>query len=219
MLDSRGRDTTALRSIHLETGQEETIFSTDKADVSGILSHPTESTIEAVSYTYDREKWEVLDQQIEADLDYLKTVEDGELDVTSRTLKDDLWTVAYSVDDGPVKFYLYDRSHQKAEFLFSHRPELENVKLAKMHPVIIKSRDGLDLVSYLTLPVGSDQKTGRSTGSAATDGPVGSRWPLGAGRLGLQYVAPVAGQSWIRGPVGQLPRQHGIRQEIHQCRQ
>ncbi len=162
MLDSRGRDTAALRSLDLMSGKEDTIFATDKADVSGVLTHPTENTVQAVSYTYDREKWEILDEAIQADIDYLKTIEDGELDVTSRTNADDVWTVAYTVDDGPVKFYLYDRKNQKAEFLFSHRPELENVQLAKMHPVVIKSRDGLDLVSYLTLPYGSDtQQAGK----------------------------------------------------------
>src|SRR5262249_3814310 len=39
-------------------------------------------------------------------------------------------------------------------FLFSARPKLEKLTLAPMHGVIIKSRDGLDLVSYLTLPAG-----------------------------------------------------------------
>ena len=33
---------------------------------------------------------------------------------------------------------------------------LENLSLAKMHSVVIESRDGLDLVNYYTLPIGSD---------------------------------------------------------------
>jgi dipeptidyl aminopeptidase/acylaminoacyl peptidase len=40
--------------------------------------------------------------------------------------------------------------------LFSHRPELAELPLAKMRPVVIPSRDQLDLVSYLTLPNGTD---------------------------------------------------------------
>jgi dipeptidyl aminopeptidase/acylaminoacyl peptidase len=66
------------------------------------------------------------------------------------------------MDDGPVRYYLYDRPNKKATFLFTNRKSLEGVPLAKMHPVVIKSRDGLDLVSYLTLPKGADpQATGR----------------------------------------------------------
>jgi acylaminoacyl-peptidase len=34
------------------------------------------------------------------------------------------------------------------------RPELEGVRLAPMHGLVIKARDGLDMVSYLTLPLG-----------------------------------------------------------------
>ncbi|MEM7453873.1 MAG: S9 family peptidase [Planctomycetota bacterium] len=156
MIDSRGRDTAAMKTFNLETGEMDTVFATDKADIAGAMIHPTENTIQAVSYNYDRVTWEVMDEAVAADLEILKGVEDGEVDVTSRTLDDTKWTVAYTLDDGPVKFYLYDRPTQEATFLFSHRPELENIELAKMHPVIIKSRDGLDLVSYLTLPVESD---------------------------------------------------------------
>ena len=39
-----------------------------------------------------------------------------------------------------------------------------------MHPVVIKSRDGLKLVSYLTLPPGSDADGDGRPGQAAADG-------------------------------------------------
>ncbi len=39
--------------------------------------------------------------------------------------------------------------------MFTNRQALEELPLAKMHPVIIRSRDCFDLVSYYTLPVGS----------------------------------------------------------------
>jgi dipeptidyl aminopeptidase/acylaminoacyl peptidase len=40
--------------------------------------------------------------------------------------------------------------------LFTNRPALESARLASMHAREIKSRDGLTLVSYLTLPVWAD---------------------------------------------------------------
>ena len=58
---------------------------------------------------------------------------------------------------GPIRFYIYDREpKKKATFLFTSNRELEKLPLVKMHPVVIKSRDGLDLVSYLTLPKWAD---------------------------------------------------------------
>lgn len=154
--DSRDRDTGALFSLNLETGEQKLIAEDPRADVGGVMAHPTEKTIQAVSFNYTRNEWQILDDAIRADMEYLETVEDGEVLVTSRTLDDKLWTVAYLLDDGPIKFYLYDRDKKQAEFLFSSRDDLDEYELVKMHTPIIKSRDGLNLVSYLSLPKGSD---------------------------------------------------------------
>ena len=156
MMDSRGRNTAALKSIDLKTGEEKLIAENDKADIGGVLTHPTEKTIQAVSYTYTRTEWQILDESIRPDLDYLKTVARGEIQVTGRTLDDQRWTVAFLMDNGPIRFYIYDREPKKATFLFTSNRELEKLPLVKMHPVVIKSRDGLDLVSYLTLPKWTD---------------------------------------------------------------
>lgn len=156
-LDSRGRDTAALRSQNLDTDESKTIAANDKADVGGVLSHPIEKTIEAVSFTYERLEWDILDQQIAKDFEYLKTVADGEMQVTSRSLDDNHWVVAYIMDNGPVRYYYYDREAGETHFLFTNREDLEGLPLAKMHPEIIKARDDLNLVCYLTLPVGSDK--------------------------------------------------------------
>lgn len=154
--DSRERDTGALYSLNLETGEKKLIAENAKADVGEALVHPTEKNIQAVGFTYSRTEWEVLDEAIKGDLEYLETVEDGELIVTSRTLDDTQWTVAFVLDDGPLKFYRYDRANKKAHFLFSSRDDLDQYELVKMHTPVIEARDGLKLVSYLTLPPGSD---------------------------------------------------------------
>ena len=156
LLDSRDRNTSALFSIDLKSDEKKLVAENPKADVGEVLVHPTEKTIQAVGFTYERREWDILDPSIKKDLDYLATVEDGEVIVTSRTLDDQQWTVAFMLDDGPVKFYRYDRGEGKAHFLFNSRDDLEGYPLAKMHPVLIPTRDGKELVSYLTLPVGSD---------------------------------------------------------------
>ncbi|MDI6698000.1 MAG: S9 family peptidase [Candidatus Saccharicenans sp.] len=152
MIDSRGRNTAALLAVDLKTGEKNLIFEDPRADVRSIMMHPVEKKIEAVAVEYLRTEWTVLDESIGGDLDYLKTVCDGDIRVSDRTLDDKFWTVAYVVDDGPVRYYFYDREHKQAKFLFTNRKDLEGVKLSRMHPVVIESRDGLNLVSYLTLP-------------------------------------------------------------------
>ena len=156
LVDSRDRNTGALFSLDLATGESTLVAENPRADVGGVLAHPTEKTIQAVSFTYARTEWIILDEAIRPDLDYLATVEDGEIVVTSRTLDDTQWTVAFVLDDGPIKFYRYVRTQRKAHYLFSSRDDLDQFELVKMHAPIVKTRDGLDLVCYLSLPKNSD---------------------------------------------------------------
>jgi len=156
MIDSRGRDTAALVALDLETGSQQVLFETPTADVSDVLIHPTERTVQAVAFTYERKHWHVLDASIADDFAYLQTVADGDLEIASRTLDDQRWVVVYEVDNGPLRYYLYDRSQKQARFLFTNRRALEGMPLAKTHPVFIRARDGLTLVSYVTLPVWAD---------------------------------------------------------------
>jgi len=152
MIDSRERNTAALVAVNLNTGEKELIFENPRADLSNIMIHPTEYTIEAAASDYLRTEWEILDESIKPDMEYLNALTDGDMNVTDRSLDDNIWTIAFVKDDGPVNYYLYNRSEKKANFLFTNRKELEGVKLSKMNPVEIKSPDGLSLISYLTLP-------------------------------------------------------------------
>lgn len=184
MLDSRLGNTAALYTKNIATGETDLIFEHPKADVAGVMAHPTTKAIEAVSANHTRTEWTVLDAGVEADLTYLRTVENAEVNVTSRSMDDSVWTIAYTLSDGPVKYYLYDRDEKQATYLFSNRPAIEGLPLAEMHPVVIDSRDGLELVSYLTLPYGTD-----------TDGdvrPDGDALPM----VLLVHGGPWARDSW-----------------------
>jgi dipeptidyl aminopeptidase/acylaminoacyl peptidase len=161
-IDSRGRNTGALKTVDLKTGKETLIAENPLADVGGIISHPTENTIQGVSFNYDRTHWQFFDKDVEDDYNRLKKIADGEIKIVSTTLDDRKWLVGFVMDDGPVRYYLYDRDTKQPKFLFTNRKDLEAQPLQKMHPVVIEARDGLKLVSYLTLPPGSDPKnTGR----------------------------------------------------------
>ncbi len=156
LMDSRGRDTAALFEIEPETKASRLLAEDPLADVGQVMMHPTGKQVQAVSFTYERKRWEVLDPSIAPDLATLRTVSEGDAEIVSRTLDDRAWIVAYVVDDGPVRYYLYDRVQREAQFLFTNRADLEGRPLVKMHPAVIKSRDGLDLVCYYSLPPGSD---------------------------------------------------------------
>ncbi len=155
LLDSRNRNTAVLKLHNLLNGEEEVIAQNDLADITIGAIHPRDRTIQMVWVNYDKISYQVLDKSIEKDINYLTSFNKGVLHITSRTLDDSIWIVGYASDEAPLKFYKYNRNLTQAEPLFSTHPDLEQYKLQKMHPVIIKSRDGLNLVSYITFPAGS----------------------------------------------------------------
>lgn len=157
LYDSRGRNTRVVKAIDLVDGSEEILEADDKSDIAGVLTHPVEKHIQAVRTNYDRPAWKVLDPSIAQDFAVLETLAgDGGFRIESRTLDDRHWLVTVVSDRGPARFYRYDRKTRQHTFLFSNREALEDIALAPMHPRVIRARDGLELVSYLTLPPWTD---------------------------------------------------------------
>lgn len=150
--DSRGRDKLALVRMSLPDGKTEVVAEDPKADGRLVLTHPTKGTPQGFGAKHARMQWHFLDPEVEKDFGILSKLHRGDVNVLSRTVDDRKWTVEIVPDDGPQRFYLYDRDTKKAEFLFVDRKELEGLKLARKHVVEIKARDGLPLVSYLSLP-------------------------------------------------------------------
>jgi dipeptidyl aminopeptidase/acylaminoacyl peptidase len=154
-IDSRGRDTGALLRVDAVSKQSTVLAENPRADAGGVMIHPVTKSVQAVSFNYTRPEWTILDRAITRDFEALRRLAPGSFTVTSRSLDDSRWTVTYILDNGPARTYLWDRNRQSATFLFTNRKDLEGLALARMYPVVIRSRDGLDLVSYLTLPAES----------------------------------------------------------------
>lgn len=215
MVESRGRNTAAFTAVDAgdpNGGEPEAatiLAADDRADASGTMMHPVTQAVEAVSFTYAREEWTVLDQRIQADLDYLQTVANGEVEVVDRTLDDSVWIVAYTMDDGPVRYYRYDRAsadeeadsqvgEPSTEFLFTSRASLEDVTLTNMHAEVIQARDGLDMVCYYTLP-----------SWLAVSGPGSARPTAPLPTVLLVHGGPWARDDWGYNPIHQLLANRG----------
>ncbi len=155
---SVGSNSSQLREIDLDTGKEKVIASDDVNDVGEPVIHPTKHTLQAVSFVKDRKSWKVLDPSVADDFAAIGRIRDGDFGIINRDNADKTWLVAFEVDDGPIYYYSYNRDTKKGELLFSNRKALESLVLAKMKPVSFKSRDGMDVHGYLTLPPGIPPK-------------------------------------------------------------
>jgi dipeptidyl aminopeptidase/acylaminoacyl peptidase len=156
LLDSRGRNTAALASYDLKTSKEKVLAEDPRADVDNVLMRPVEDTPLAVSFDYERKTWHAIDPAIADDFKCLRGLSRGDIAFSSQSLDDQHWIVAFLEDDGPVRFYDFNRKNKEGHFLFTSQKALEGLPLVHAHPVVIKSRDGLNLVSYLSLPRGTD---------------------------------------------------------------
>ena len=163
--DSRGRDTSALMAVDTETDEAEELAVDARVDVGETIEHPVTGRPQAVGFEYERFDWKVLDDSIKTDIERIDDKDRGEFGVRSRTLDDRKWLIEYVKDDGPKTYFLYERETGELQYLFSDHPELESASLAPMHSAVLKSRDGLDLMVYYTLPVGStDEDPKRPSG-------------------------------------------------------
>lgn len=181
---SKGRDTSALFAMNMETGEQTLIAQSDVADVGGTWRDKETGKPYVFSVTYDKTRYEALDDRGAEILAKLNGKFDGNFSRASTTQDGKKWVVLNSQSNKVATYYVWDRVADTFTELFAVRPELEDKTLALMTPETITSRDGLNLVSYLTLPPGTD-----SDGNGRPDKP-------------LPMVLNVHGGPWARDSYG-----------------
>ncbi len=154
MVSSVGANAGRLVRLDIATGETTVIAEDPLYDVAGVRLHPDTREPQAVTYIKERASYEILDPEITDDAAVLFAVDPGDLSLTGQDDADRTWLAAYMNDDGPVRYYAYDRDSKRATFLFAHQPALSEYTLAKMEPFSYTARDGLTIHGYLTFPPG-----------------------------------------------------------------
>jgi dipeptidyl aminopeptidase/acylaminoacyl peptidase len=153
MLSCIEHDKAAVVQVDWSTGAEHVLFQSERADVTGLIFNGRTFEPEAAAIDPARQQWETLTAAVAAELALIKAHLPGHaFHVQSQTDDDRRWIVMSYTPEQPATYHLLDRDRQTLTELFTARPELKPYRLAPMHAVRTKSRDGLDLVSYLTLP-------------------------------------------------------------------
>ncbi len=154
--ESKGRDTSALFAMDMKSGEKTLVAEDDRADIGGTWRDVDTGKPYVYTVNYDKNRYIPLNKKGEDMLAKLNEQFDGNFSRVSSTKDEDVWVVLNSQSNTVASYYLWDVKANTFERLFSTRPELEGKTLALMTPEMIKSRDGLTLVSYLTLPPGAD---------------------------------------------------------------
>lgn len=186
-VDSRGRDKAALVTLDATTGAQQLLGEDPRSDVRFAVDDPRTGEIELYLTAYLTWRWTGLTPQARADIAFLDEATGGQWLIISHSYDDRYWTLSVDRAGGPGENWLYDREAKTLTKLFTTRPELEGKTLAPMHALEIKARDGLTLVSYLSLPPESD-----ANGDGVPDHP-------------LPLILLVHGGPWARDIYGYNP--------------
>jgi len=133
-----------------------TVFSNNTFDVSGIsLSRNRNYEIDYFSYT--GEKTVIVPESATYKKIYKRLQKEfGEKQffTVGRTDDESQYMVAVTSDKIVGEYYLYDVAKDEVTLLYKLLPHLKAEDMASMKPITFKSRDGLTLHGYITLPEG-----------------------------------------------------------------
>ncbi len=103
-----------------------------------------------------RPEWHAIDLEYKDVIAGFNSQLSGGSQVLAQSLNNQFWTVYTDESDRSPVYKVFDSSTGELDELFVTNPKLNELALAKMHGVVIQSRDNKELVSYLTLPLESD---------------------------------------------------------------
>jgi hypothetical protein len=130
-----------------------------------------------------------------------------EVGLVSTDKEEDLFVVqAFSDRTRPV-FFLYDVKSGELTKLADSAPWLKAEDLAEMKPIEYKSRDGLTIHGYLTLPKGRGAKESTACGQPAW-------WSVGPRPMDIRSGVAISCESWICSPANEFPRVHRIWSQV-----
>jgi dipeptidyl aminopeptidase/acylaminoacyl peptidase len=152
LLSSVDANASRLLRVDLASGVATVLAEDPQYDVSGVMSNPDTKEIQMVSFAKARTENVVLDPSIAADMEAIAAIQPGDFSFLGRDHADRTWLIAFTVDDGPVAYYAWDRETKQATFLFHHQPALSQYTLSHMEPFSFTARDGLEIHGYLTFP-------------------------------------------------------------------
>ncbi|MEM0963280.1 MAG: alpha/beta fold hydrolase [Bacteroidota bacterium] len=126
-----------------------------QVDFGGMLYSDVQDKIVATYYNGDRLRIYPQDEELAADLEFLRQqLPEGDVLPGSMTKDERRMLVTVTRAEDPGSVYLFDRDANTVELLYRSRPELPVEHMASMEAVRYTARDGREIPAYLTLPQG-----------------------------------------------------------------
>jgi len=153
-LSNRGRDRISLVRMDLASGDEKLVYEDPQVDLRGVfISYHTKEPLVAIAFP-NYQKLHFFDPEIEEDARIFLDQNHVALDLNSADYEERLLTVA-AYTDKDYEYYLFNRDTRQKVLLHRNPVSKYQDSLTSVQPVSFKSRDGLTIHAYLTLPQGT----------------------------------------------------------------
>ena len=159
-ISNRGRDKKALVIIDpRKPDAEQPVFVHPDVDLGGVTWSRLRKKITDVNYVTAKVERKFYDADTERLYQRIAVKVPGmEINLQSATKAEDKFIVAASNDRTPGTRFIYDARADTLSVLAEINPKIAATDMSPMKPVSYKSRDGLTINGYLTLPVGREPK-------------------------------------------------------------
>ena len=155
---NRGRDKKAIFEFDPKTAKEaKLIYENPDVDVASLGYSRKRRVLTEITYVDSKLRRKVIDAPTSAIYDDLARQLPGyEITLQAETKDETRFVVAASSDRTQGARYIYDAPKKSLTKLGDIQPNLPEADMAPMTPITYRSRDGLTINGYLTLPVGRD---------------------------------------------------------------
>ena len=132
----------------------EELFSHEEYDAGG-MGISRNRNWEVDFYSYNGEKRQIIpvsDHYKKLHKKLTKRFPDYSYSIADKTDDESQYLISVSSDKLYGRYYSYDVEQDEIKLLFDLMPQLKEEDMATMKPISFKSRDGLDIHGYITLP-------------------------------------------------------------------
>lgn len=160
MISNINRDKAAIVEYDISENKERTvIYENPDYDVSNIMYSEKRKVLLGVSFNSWKREYELWDDEAKEINDDLESKLEGyEIAITGNNRNEDKLLVRTYSDKSLGAYYFYDVKKKELKKLVDVSPWLKEEHMADQKPITYKSRDGLTIHGYLTLPKGVEAK-------------------------------------------------------------
>ena len=155
-----GRDKAAIAEYDLAARKEvREIYSNPDYDVDGLSYSEKRKVLTMATYTSWKGEQHFLDKETADEYKKMREKFSGyEVGIYGNNNAEDKFIVWTGNDKLAAKYYFYNKETGDTKFLANAMPWLKEGEMATMKPIEYKSRDGLTIHGYLTLPKDMEPK-------------------------------------------------------------